>query len=287
MQLARVDRSTTPSTIELPREYNAAVEFIDVNLARGRAEKTAFIDAAGRYTYGELAERVNRAGNALRTLRAGMETRVLMCMLDGIDFSAVFWGAIKAGCVPIPVNTLLTSGDYAHLLRDSRARIVVVSEALLDRFEPALVDQPHVEQVVVAGNGATAGAQPAAAGTPRRDAPPAAAGTDAVARRKRRRTRVHRPEGVDDETGGAPPPSRGSARRGIPSARPGAHHLRRRGLLALYLRLHRHAERLDAPAPRPRHHRRALRRRDPSASGRTISSTPPPSSSLPTASATA
>ena len=162
MQLARVDRSTTPSTIELPRAYNAAVEFIDANLTKGRGRKTAFIDAAGRYTYGELAERVNRAGNALRALGAGMETRVLMCMLDGIDFPAVFWGAIKAGCVPIPVNTLLTSGDYAHLLRDSRAPIAVVSEALLDRFEPALADQPHVERVVVAGGEAPAGARPQA-----------------------------------------------------------------------------------------------------------------------------
>ena len=154
MQLARVDRSTTPATIGLPREYNAALEFIDANLAKGRAEKTAFIDETGRYTYGELAGRVNRAGNALRALGAGLETRVLMCMLDGIDFPAVFWGGIKAGCVPIPINTLLTTEDYACLLHDSRARIAVVSEALLDRFAPALADQPHVERVVVAG-GAT------------------------------------------------------------------------------------------------------------------------------------
>ena len=164
MRLATVDRSTIPATIELPREYNAAVEFIDANVAQGRAESTAFIDAAGRYTYGDLAERVNRAGNALRALGAGRETRVLMCMLDGIDFPAVFWGAIKAGCVPIPINTLLTSSDYAHLLRDSRAPIAVVSDALLDRFGPALADQPHVEQVVVAGDDAPGDAQASAAG---------------------------------------------------------------------------------------------------------------------------
>ena len=176
MQLARVDRTTSPATIELPREYNAAVEFIDANLARGRSEKTAFIDATGRYTYGELAERVNRAGNALRMLGAGMETRVLMCMLDGIDFPAVFWGAIKTGCVPIPMNTLLTSGDYAHLLRDSRARIVVVSDALLDRFAPALADQPYVEQVVIAGGEAQNNAQASAGGDAASD-PETAAGT--------------------------------------------------------------------------------------------------------------
>ena len=162
MQLATVDRRTTPATIDLPRVYNAALEFIDANLARGRAEKVAFIDTTGRYTYGELAERVNRAGNALRALGAGMETRVLLCMLDGIDFSAVFWGAIKAGCVPVPINTLLTSGDYAHLLRDSRARIVVVSEALTERFTAALEHQPHVEHVVVAADEAPHDVRPAA-----------------------------------------------------------------------------------------------------------------------------
>ena len=179
MQLARVDRSTVPATIELPREYNATLEFIDANLARGRAEKPAFIDATGRHTYRELAERVNRAGNALRALGAGLETRVLMCMLDGIDFPAVFWGAIKAGCIPIPVNTLLTSNDYAHLLRDSRARIAVVSEALLDRFAPALADQPHVEQVVVAGSEAH-GLAPSAAGAETSGRPRTATATGAA-----------------------------------------------------------------------------------------------------------
>ena len=193
MQLAGVDRSTYPATIELPREYNATVEFIDANLARGRAEKTAFIDAAGSYTYGELAERVNRAGNALRALGAGMETRVLMCMLDDIDFPAMFWGAIKAGCVPVPINTLLTSNDYAHLLRDSRARIVVVSDALLDRFAPALADQPHIEHVVIAGDdthgsthapkGAGSGDPPAAMARAELGTPSAAsAGTDSTDR---------------------------------------------------------------------------------------------------------
>ena len=154
MPLARVDRSVTPTAIEIPREYNAALEFVDANVVRGRGEKVAFIDESGHYTYRELAERVNRAGNALRALGAGMETRVLMCMTDGIDFPALFFGAIKAGCVPVPVNTLLTPSDYAYLLQDSRARFAVVSAPLLDRFEPALAGQPHLEGVVVAGGDA-------------------------------------------------------------------------------------------------------------------------------------
>ena len=263
MQRARVDRSTSPATIDLPREYNAAVEFIDANLAKGRADKTAFIDASGSCTYGELAERVNRAGNALRALGAGMETRVLMCMVDDIDFPAVFWGAIKTGCVPVPINTLLTSNDYAHLLRDSRARIVVVSDALLDRFGPALADQPHVEHVMVAGGEARGNAQ-TAAGTGAAGRPEAAAATGGPARHRWRVCSMPRHPGSTPR----PPPATTSRSGSTPPAPP-ARRRARCTCIATW-----------SPPPCTTAWR-------PSESGRTISSTPPPSSSSPTDSATA
>ena len=151
MPIAEVDLRADPPRVDVPRAYNAASEFIDANLAPGRAERCAIIDDAGQYSYAELAARVNQAGNMLREVGAGMESRVAMCLLDGIDFAAVFWGAIKAGAVPIPLNTLLTSGDYAYMLRDCRAKVLVVSEALYPKLEPILDQSPHLQAVVVAG----------------------------------------------------------------------------------------------------------------------------------------
>ena len=52
----------------IPREYNAAVDLIDRNLKAGRGGKVAYIDDTGNHTYAELAERVNRAANALVAL---------------------------------------------------------------------------------------------------------------------------------------------------------------------------------------------------------------------------
>lgn len=147
---ANVDYATTPATIEIPREYNAAVEFIDVHEGAGRSEKTAFIDDAGAYTYGELTARVNRAGNALRALGAELETRVMLCMLDTVDLPAVFWGAIKAGAVAIPVNTLLTTQDYEYIVKDSRARILVVSDALYDTLAPVIASDENLKEVIIA-----------------------------------------------------------------------------------------------------------------------------------------
>jgi benzoate-CoA ligase len=138
--------------IVLPRDYNAAVDLIERNLRDGRGGKVAFHDDRGRYTYADLAERVDRAANALRGLGIEPEQRVLLCLLDSIDFPAMFLGAIKAGIVPVPVNTLLTTADYDFMLRDSRARALVVSAALLERFAPILGRQPALTHVIVAGD---------------------------------------------------------------------------------------------------------------------------------------
>ena len=152
--LSSADHSTSPPAVDVPRDYNAAHDLIERNLAAGRAAKIAYIDDAGSCTYGELAERVNRAANALVDIGLHMEERVLLCHLDTIDWPSVFLGAIKAGIVPIAVNTLLTRSDYEFMLRDSRARALVVSEALYPTFAPLIGKLPNLKHVVVSGKDA-------------------------------------------------------------------------------------------------------------------------------------
>lgn len=130
--------------------YNAAVDLIERNLAV-RPDKIAYIDEQGSYSFGELAQRVNRAANVLTDLGLPMESRVIVALLDTIDFPVVFLGAVKAGLVPIAVNTLLTSNDFDFMLRDSRAQGLIVSAPLLPVFKPILGGQPFVKHVVVAG----------------------------------------------------------------------------------------------------------------------------------------
>jgi benzoate-CoA ligase len=137
--------------MEIPRDYNAAADLIERNLAAGRGAKVAYIDDAGEYTFAELAERVNRFGSALRGLGLDMEQRVLIAMHDGIDWPVAFLGAIRAGIIPVGVNTLLTTRDYEYMLSDSRARALIVSEALLPQFEPILKKMPFLRHVIVSG----------------------------------------------------------------------------------------------------------------------------------------
>src|SRR5476649_2580592 len=81
----------------LPRDYNAAVDLISRNLAAGRRDKIAVRDDRGAYSYGELAARVERFADLVTRLGVAPEQRILLCLLDGIDFPTVFLGAITAG----------------------------------------------------------------------------------------------------------------------------------------------------------------------------------------------
>ena len=141
------------STAELPLRYNAAADLLDGNLERGRGDRIAVRATAGAdLTYAEVAASANRLGNALRELGVEMENRVLMAILDSPEFVATFFGAIKLGAVPIPVNTNLKPQDYFFLLDDSRAKVAVVSAPLAGDFRQVRGQLKHLRQLIVIGD---------------------------------------------------------------------------------------------------------------------------------------
>src|SRR5215213_8503952 len=96
--------------IAVPRRYNFAADILERNLAAGRGGKAAFIDSRGTWSYATLAQRVDRFAALLQSLGIAPEQRILICLLDSIDWPTAFLGALKAGVVAVPVNTLLTEG---------------------------------------------------------------------------------------------------------------------------------------------------------------------------------
>jgi benzoate-CoA ligase family protein len=125
-------------SVELPERFNVAVPFIDRHVGEGRGAKAAIRTLAETVTYAELAERVNRAGNALLGLGLKPGDRLVMVIKDCPAFFYLFWGAIKAGVVPVPPNTLLRAPDYAYMFEDSGCRLVVYSGEFAGEVEPAL-----------------------------------------------------------------------------------------------------------------------------------------------------
>lgn len=151
MQASSADHSASPPRVSIPRDYNAAHDLLARNATR--PGKAAFVNALSgeQLSYGELTEQSHRFANALRAQGFAPESRVLLAMLDTPQWPVAFLGCILAGVVPIAANTLLTTQDFEFMLRDSRARGLIVSHALLPAFEPLLGKIDTLKTVVVAG----------------------------------------------------------------------------------------------------------------------------------------
>ena len=141
---------TMPGVI-VPDQFNAATAFLDRNLAEGRGAKTAIYYDGQAYTYAQVAELANRVGNGLLDLGIDMEQRVALLLLDSPHFAAAFFGAIKIGAIPIPLNTMLRPNDYVYMLNDSRARALLIHAALWKQIAQLLPELKYLRNVVVVG----------------------------------------------------------------------------------------------------------------------------------------
>jgi benzoate-CoA ligase len=137
-----------------PERFNAASYLLQG--AAQRPDKLAYIDDQERLSYGELDQRVRRCAAGLLRLGLQPEQRLMLLMRDSVDFPVAFLGALYAGLVPVPVNTLLTAADYAYMLLHCRARAVIVSQPLLATLHEALALAGRETQIVVSGGAASA-----------------------------------------------------------------------------------------------------------------------------------
>src|SRR5580700_9766616 len=128
---------------------NAVDYFVDRHLREGRGEVIAFRDPWRSLSYAELAEATHRFAGALRDAGVERERRLALLLLDTIDFPVAFWGALRAGVVPVPINTLLTHDMVGYILADSRADAVVISAPLAAALLPVLQSLAELRRIII------------------------------------------------------------------------------------------------------------------------------------------
>ncbi|HLY61605.1 MAG TPA: benzoate-CoA ligase family protein [Terriglobia bacterium] len=143
--------------LSIPETFNVAEYFVDRNVNEGRGEHTAILFQEQKISYREVADQVQRAANLLLAGGLVRGDRLILILYDSPEFVATFWGAIRAGVIPIPTNTLLTAEEYAFMLHDSGARGLVVESSLFQKIEPALNQLPEMKTVWISGQPHTGG----------------------------------------------------------------------------------------------------------------------------------
>ncbi|WP_376099711.1 benzoate-CoA ligase family protein [Roseomonas sp. CCTCC AB2023176] len=142
---------------------NAVTWFLDRHVTEGRGDRPAFTDPHRSITYADVAAASARVAGMFGALDIRRERRVAMLMLDTVDFPIVFWGAVRAGVVPVSVNTLLPPEQVSYILSDSRAEAIVVSAPLLPALRPVLDGLPGLRVIVASLDGKPAPALPVGA----------------------------------------------------------------------------------------------------------------------------
>lgn len=129
--------------------YNAAQAFIDEKINDGLANKVAIYYQEEQVTYKQLQDRMNQFGNGLKQIGIGIESRMLIMCLDSPEFIVSFFGAVKIGAVPIPVNTMMQPTDYEYYLNNSRAKVLVAHQELWDKIKDLRHRFLYLKHVIV------------------------------------------------------------------------------------------------------------------------------------------
>jgi acetyl-CoA synthetase len=154
-RLADAVPSDAPGSVEIgfsvPARYNASAILFD-NLAAGRGERPAVLGPAGSRNYRTLCEDAARIGNALQAQGLAPGERVLLFLDDTPVYPAVFFGAMRAGLVPLMINTLTPPDLLQFYLQDSGARLAITDAAFAARFSATACRDTSLERIIVANN---------------------------------------------------------------------------------------------------------------------------------------
>src|ERR1044071_1986091 len=138
-------------TIHFPEPFNMATYFLDDRIEEGKGNEIAVYYEDKQYTYREVQQMANRAGNVLLELGVEMEDRVLIVLPDSIEFVATWFGIAKIGAVITMVNTILPTADYEYYLDYTRAKVAVVHASVMERFSRAASTSLYLKHTIVVG----------------------------------------------------------------------------------------------------------------------------------------
>ena len=143
----------------VPARYNASRILFD-NIAAKRGDRLAVVGPSGQRTYAELCADASRWGLGFRNLGLQRGDRILMFLDDTPTYPAAFFGAVRAGFVPLLINTLTSPDLLQFYLADSGAAVAVVEAELSGRFSNVACSGTQLKTLIVVNGSPQANAAP-------------------------------------------------------------------------------------------------------------------------------
>ncbi|WP_232664660.1 benzoate-CoA ligase family protein [Pseudonocardia sp. TRM90224] len=135
----------------MTQPFNATTYLTERRISAGDGGRVALRLPRGTVTYEQLDDEVRRIAAGLVRLGVRPEERVLLCMVDDLELAAGILAAMYIGAVAVPCSTMLTGGELAKLVVDSRARVLLGSQEFAANVVTAATDAPDLRHVVLTG----------------------------------------------------------------------------------------------------------------------------------------
>jgi benzoate-CoA ligase family protein len=143
----------------IPARYNASRILFD-NLAKGNGERLALTGPAGPRSYAQLCREACRWGHGFQSLGLQRGDRILMFLDDTPAYPAALFGAVRAGFVPLLINTLTPPDLLQFYLADSAATIAVGDAEFASRFDAQACKDTALRTLIVVNGTAASHAAP-------------------------------------------------------------------------------------------------------------------------------
>ncbi len=103
-------------------------------------------------SFREFADKAFRIGKGLLSLGFSAEDKVAILSENRPEWGASYFGVLSAGCINVPLDALLKIAGWSHILRDSQAKALIVSQNLLPEFEQIFDDLPDLKFLICMDN---------------------------------------------------------------------------------------------------------------------------------------
>ena len=119
--------------------------------ARERPEAEFAVDGSRRISYGQARREADRIAAAF--VGAGLKpgARVAFLAKNCLEYPLLFYGASRAGVVPVPLNYRLAAPEWAYILEDARAELVVARGDLVAAADALRASVPSVRRWLAFG----------------------------------------------------------------------------------------------------------------------------------------
>src|SRR6267142_5014368 len=118
-----------------------------------RPDSNAYVYRGGKTTFRELHSEASKLAGALKARGLVPGDRVAMVMQDSIELVLAILAVMGVGAIAVPINPALSEADICHVINDSGAKALFVSEVYLDIAVKLESEMQNVEAIVTSGSG--------------------------------------------------------------------------------------------------------------------------------------